>query len=72
MKSNSYGSVSKIIKLNSTFCIFHRVSGLLGYQPQDLLNKTVYDFYHPEDQAHMKDTFDQGKLLYLLLCVSLS
>ncbi|XP_052791509.1 aryl hydrocarbon receptor nuclear translocator homolog isoform X3 [Mya arenaria] len=36
-----------------------RVTSLLGYQPQDLLNKSVYDFYHPEDQAHMKDTFDQ-------------
>ena len=34
---------------------------LLGYQPQDLLNKSVYDFFHPEDQTHMKETFDQGK-----------
>ncbi|KAL3865960.1 hypothetical protein ACJMK2_043304 [Sinanodonta woodiana] len=36
-----------------------RVTNLLGYQPQDLLGKSAFDFYHPEDQTHMKDTFEQ-------------
>ncbi|KAL5004335.1 hypothetical protein ScPMuIL_017791 [Solemya velum] len=36
-----------------------RVTPLLGYQPQELLGKSAFDFYHPEDQAHMKDTFEQ-------------
>lgn len=36
-----------------------RVTAVLGYQPADLLGKTAFDFYHPEDKAHMKDTFDQ-------------
>jgi len=34
---------------------------MLGYQPQELLGKSAYEFYHPEDQAHMKDSFEQGK-----------
>ncbi len=41
-------------------CIY-RVTAVLGYQPQELLGKSAYDFYHPEDQAHMKDSFEQGQ-----------
>ncbi|XP_013385137.1 aryl hydrocarbon receptor nuclear translocator homolog isoform X2 [Lingula anatina] len=36
-----------------------RVANLLGYQPVDLLGKSAYDFYHPEDKGHMKDSFEQ-------------
>lgn len=36
-----------------------RVAGILGYQPQELLGKSCYDFFHPEVQSHMKDTFEQ-------------
>lgn len=38
-----------------------RVTPVLGYQPQELLGKSAFDFYHPEDQAPMKDSFEQGK-----------
>ncbi|CAM1311280.1 ARNT (predicted) [Pycnogonum litorale] len=36
-----------------------RVVNVLCYQPTELLGKICFDFIHPEDQSHMKDTFDQ-------------
>ncbi|UYV65769.1 ARNT [Cordylochernes scorpioides] len=36
-----------------------RVTALLGYQPPELLGKPCFDFFHPEDLAHMKDSFEQ-------------
>lgn len=36
-----------------------RVLNILGYTPTDLLGKICYDFFHPEDQSHMKESFDQ-------------
>lgn len=36
-----------------------RVIGLLGYAPPELLGKSCFDFFHPEDQNHMKDSFEQ-------------
>lgn len=38
-----------------------RVMNILGYVPTDLLGKSCYDFFHREDQSHMKENFDQGK-----------
>jgi hypothetical protein len=51
------------IKQLLTHLIYCRVTALLGYQPQELLGKSSFDFYHPEDKTHMKDTFEQGTSL---------
>ncbi|KDR13789.1 Aryl hydrocarbon receptor nuclear translocator-like protein, partial [Zootermopsis nevadensis] len=37
-----------------------RVMALLGYTPPELLGKSCFDFFHPEDQTHMKESFEQG------------
>ncbi|CAG7837683.1 unnamed protein product [Allacma fusca] len=36
-----------------------RVLHILGYTPQELLGKCCFDFFHPEDQTHMKESFEQ-------------
>ncbi|XP_018007755.1 aryl hydrocarbon receptor nuclear translocator homolog isoform X2 [Hyalella azteca] len=36
-----------------------RVTNVLAYSPQELLAKSCFDFFHPEDQTHMKESFDQ-------------
>ncbi len=36
-----------------------RVIALMGYAPQELLGKSCFDLIHHEDQAHMKDSFEQ-------------
>lgn len=36
-----------------------RVMNILGYNPNELLGKSCYDFFHPDDLTHMKENFEQ-------------
>ncbi|XP_078369880.1 aryl hydrocarbon receptor nuclear translocator 2-like isoform X2 [Oculina patagonica] len=36
-----------------------RVSDVLGYKPQELLNELCYDFFHPDDLEHMMESYQQ-------------
>lgn len=44
-----------------------RVMALLGYTPPELLGKSCFEFFHPEDQTHMKESFEQGNSSIFLL-----
>ena len=43
---------------NFTF-VDHRIMQLMGYSPPELLGKSCFEFIHNEDQAHMKENFEQ-------------
>ncbi|XP_075714274.1 aryl hydrocarbon receptor nuclear translocator 2 isoform X4 [Rhinoderma darwinii] len=36
-----------------------RCISVVGYQPQDLLGKDIIEFCHPEDQSHLRESFQQ-------------
>lgn len=36
-----------------------KVMTVVGYAPPELLGKSCFDFFHPEDQTHMKESFEQ-------------
>lgn len=47
-------------------CIFSHVDPDVvtnfGFLPQDMLGKSVFDFYHPEDLPFLKEVYESGKL----------
>lgn len=36
-----------------------RCINVIGYQPQDVLGKDILEFCHPEDQSHLRESFQQ-------------
>lgn len=36
-----------------------RVTNVLGYKPQELLGRSCFDYFHPDDVTHMRENFDQ-------------
>jgi len=45
--------------MDGTFTfVDHRVLNIMGYNPPELLSKCCYEFIHAEDQAHMKENFE--------------
>lgn len=38
------------------FTLSQRITELMGYEPDDLLNKSVYEYYHALDSDHLTKT----------------
>lgn len=49
-------------------CIFSHVDPDVvtnfGFLPQDMLGKSIFDFYHPEDMSFLKEVYESGKFLH--------
>lgn len=44
-------------------CALFRITELMGYEPDDLLNKSVYEYYHALDSDHLTKTHHNCKHL---------
>lgn len=48
-------------------CVFSHVDPDVvtnfGFLPQDMLGKSVFDFYHPDDMLFVKELYESGKEL---------
>ena len=63
---NSHEFVSRhSLEGNFTF-VDHRIMQLMGYSPPELLGKSCFEFIHNEDQAHMKENFEQVNIIGFL------
>lgn len=49
------------------FCIDVDATKYLGYLPQDMIGRSVFDFYHPEDLPFIKDVYETVSKTYQLL-----
>lgn len=38
-----------------------RITELMGYDPEDLLNRSVYEYYHAQDSDHLTKTHHNCK-----------
>lgn len=57
--SNSQSEFISRHSLDGKFTfVDQRVMGILGYEPQELLDKIFFDFLNPESQIRMRETFE--------------
>lgn len=73
---NSSACLLYFYLLFSLVCVFFRVADLTGYEPQDLIEKTLYHHVHSCDSFHLRCAHHLCELglftLMLRLCLLLS
>jgi period circadian protein len=38
-----------------------------GFLPQDMVGKSIFDFYHPEDMSFLKEMYESGMILIVFI-----
>lgn len=55
---------SKFGMRHTASCVFSHVDADVvtnfGFLPQDMLGRSVFDFYHPEDLPFLKEVYESG------------
>lgn len=47
--------------VSAELILFCRITELMGYDPEDLLNRSVYEYYHALDSDHLNKTHHSCK-----------
>lgn len=55
-------NLAKFGMRHTTACVFSHVdpdvATNFGFAPQDMLGKSIFDFYHPEDMSFLKEVYE--------------
>lgn len=65
VQSRYYNSHREYNATIVTFFFFYlsRITELIGYEPGDLLNRSVYEYYHAQDSDHLTKAHHNRKRL---------
>ena len=62
-----------VIKTASLYFLLNRITELMGYEPEELLGRSIYEYYHALDSDHLTKTHHDSKYRhsnYLTVAIS--
>lgn len=62
---------SQFAMRHTASCVFSHVDADVvsnfGFLPQDMLGRSVFDFYHPEDLPFLREVYESGAYIKILI-----